>query len=278
MKRIFENLRRYFAFGYQIAVLDLQKGLWIVDLAPSRTDYLRAENANGRHILVQPWDVSCYLLADDLDWSLVCAQHRHPDGAWKPGRMVIETSPQNYQVWIHSQRPLLLMEKRYWLKRLGSDPGADPNNRWGRCPGFRNRKEKHRDESGQYPLSRLIWVDWEKQAQIPRPVAHLPANGSKPLSHHPSGGGVCHKKEVYRRDFIRGNESTTDFSYALALARRGHNEDEIRRRILSERSSWENHQGAARIDRYLERTIRRLRIERVFRPGTQPNFCAVVLW
>ncbi len=258
MEKIFEKLGRYFGFGFRVAVLDLQKGLWIVDPAPSRIDYLRAENANGRHILIQPWDVSCYLLADDLNWNQVCAQHRLRDGAWKPGRMVIETSPQNYQVWIHGQGPLPLMEKRYWLKRLCSDPGADPNNRWGRCPGFRNRKEKHRDESGQYPLSKLIWVDWEKQAQIPRAAVQLPENGSKPFSHQPQRGGVCrHKKEVYRSDFNRGNESAADFSYALALARRGHDEDEIRSRILSERLSWENHQGAGRIDRYLDRTIRR---------------------
>lgn len=256
MEKIFERLRRYFPFGYRVAVLDLQKGLWIVD--PTPIDYLRAENANGRHILIQPWDVSCYLLADDLSWATVCRQHHRPDGAWKPGRMVIETSPQNYQVWIHSQRPLPLTEKRYWLKRLGSDPGADPNNRWGRCPGFRNRKDKHRDESGQYPLSRLIWIDWEKEAQVPRRTVGLPANRSKPFSHQPQRWGVCrHKKEVHRSDFNRGNESATDFAYALALARRGQSEDLIRSRILSERVSWENHQGDGRIERYLHRTIRR---------------------
>jgi hypothetical protein len=172
--------------------------------------------------------------------------------------MVIETSPQNYQVWIHNQGPLPLMEKRYWLERLGSDPGADPNNRWGRCPGFRNRKDKHRDESGQYPLSRLIWVDWEKQVQIPRVAVQLSANRKKPFSHQPRRWGVCrNKREIRRSDFDRGNESSTDFAYALALARRDHPEEEIRSRILSERTSWENHQGAGRIDRYLERTIRR---------------------
>jgi len=55
--------------------------------------------------------------------------------------MVVETSSGNYQVWIHSDRPLSLDEKRYWLKRLHNDPGADRNNRWGRYPGFRNRKK-----------------------------------------------------------------------------------------------------------------------------------------
>ena len=58
--------------------------------------------------------------------------------------------------------------KCYWLKQLRSDPGADPNKRWGRCPGFRNRKKKHRDSDGRYPLSKLIWVDWKYQVNIPQ--------------------------------------------------------------------------------------------------------------
>jgi len=58
--------------------------------------------------------------------------------------------------------------KCYWLKQLRSDPGADPNKRWGRCPGFRNRKKKHRDPDGRYPLSKLIWVDWKYQVNIPQ--------------------------------------------------------------------------------------------------------------
>ena len=208
---------------------------------------------------MQPVDESRYLLADDLCWKLICRQHRQADGTWKPGRMVVETSPRNYQVWIHSQGQLSLIEKRCWLKRLGSDPGADPNNRWGRCPGFRNRKDKHRNACGQYPLARLIWIDWVREAQIPHPPLHAPAT-EEPLSHPPPRGFVCRKNRVCRSDYERGNQSATDFSYALALARRGHGEDEIRSRILSERTNWDKHGGQRRTDLYLNRTIRRAKM------------------
>ena len=38
--------------------------------------------------------------------------------------MIIETSPENYQVWIRSSRNLTMKEKQYWLKKMHSDPGA----------------------------------------------------------------------------------------------------------------------------------------------------------
>jgi RepB DNA-primase N-terminal domain/RepB DNA-primase C-terminal helical domain len=255
MRKIFVKLADYFGSAWRLAVLDMTKGRWIVDPAPSRIGYLKAENANGRHILMQPVDESRYLLADDLCWERICRQHRHADRSWKPGRMVVETSPRNYQVWIRSQRPLSLDEKRYWFKTMGSDPGADPNNRWGRCPGFRNRKDKYSSESGRYPLARLIWIDWTSQAQVPHIIAEVPTS-DEILSHPPPRGSVCRMKKICRSDYDRGGESETDFAYVLALARRGHEENEIRSRLLSERTSWGNHAGHRRIDLYLDRTVR----------------------
>jgi len=254
MEKIFRKIGDYFGSAWRLAVLDIEKGRWIVDPAPERIGYLKAENANGRHILMQPLDQSRYLLADDLCWERICRQHRQTNSMWKPGRMVVETSHQNYQIWIRSQRPLSLDEKRYWLKRLGSDPGAAPNNRWGRCPGFRNRKDKHRSAGGQYPLARLIWIDWSTEAQIPHAIIEVP---DAPFSHQPRRGFVCLKNKICRSDYERGGESETDFAYALALARRGHGEHVIRTRILSERTNWDNHAGDRRIDLYLDRTIRR---------------------
>lgn len=260
MEKIFHKLDRYFPSGWRAAALDLLEGRWIVEPASSVIGYLKAENANGRHVLIQPKDPSRYILADDLSESMMLSEHRRPDGTWKPGRMVVETSPRNFQVWIHSQRPLSLDEKRYWLGRFGSDPAADPNNRWGRCPGFRNRKDKHRNNLGEYPLSRLIWVDWAAQARIPPTVIPKTTLPSPTFSPQPPVGGVCHSPEPIRRSrYERGNESITDFSYALALMRRGYADDQIRSRMLSERSRWDNHRGDRKVNAYLDRTIRKAR-------------------
>jgi mono/diheme cytochrome c family protein len=131
MKRILEKLNRYFCGAFRLAVLDENAGRWVVNPDPTNIAYLKAENANGRHILIQPFAdrQPFYLLADDVTPYFLDRHHRYRDGAWRPGRMVIETSPNNYQVWIHSSRFVQLEAKRYWLKKLHSDPGADPDDR-----------------------------------------------------------------------------------------------------------------------------------------------------
>jgi hypothetical protein len=207
MERVFEKVGRFFRQKWQLAVLDLNSGRWIVESKASNIPYLKAENANGRHILIRPTPVvdPCYMMADDLDRHLLRRHHCRPDGSWKPGRMVVETSPGNFQVWIHSSRFLQLDEKRHWLVKMRSDPGADPKNRWGRCPGFRNRKEKYRDSKGRYPLSRLIWVDWKNEAVIPR------------LSPQPRGG--CVVKNIFPVTIIAGETNRRRISPILWLWR-----------------------------------------------------------
>ncbi len=251
MEQIFNKLNRYFCNRWHVGVLDMDIGRWVVDAKASNIAYLKAANANGKHILIQPRDchASYFLLADDLDRKLVQRHHKDPGGKWKPGRMVVETSDGNFQVWIHCSRTVSLEEKRYWLKRLKSDPGADPNNRWGRCPGFRNRKDKHRGQTGGYPLAKLIWIDWKRLADIPF------INGGH-LSPQPPGGDVCHQK-ISRSDYERGDESATDFAYAMALFRRGFDIGTVRERIMQERVNWKNHTGHNRMQRYIQRTIKR---------------------
>lgn len=260
MQTILEKLNHFFSDSWQIAVLDMIKGRWILKPEPLCIPYLKAENANGRHILIRsnPEIEPHYLLADDLTWPLISKQHKYPNGKWKPGRMVVETSPANYQVWIRSMRSLALEEKRFWLKKLCSDPAADPNHRWGRCPGFRNRKEKYRDAHGGYPLSKLIWIDWKQKAHIPLVGEDTDSFDISTLSPQPQGG-VCLQRIVARTDFESSDESSTDFTYALALARRDYSDEYIKERIVAERTNWKNHPGAKRMNQYLDRTITKAR-------------------
>jgi hypothetical protein len=256
MHAIFEKLNRFFNAHWRLAVLDLQKGLWTVEATTQNIGYLKAQNAAGRHILIQPGQQERYLLADDLTWKTLCRHHRYPDTCWKPGRMVVETSPKNFQVWIRCANPLSLDQKRAVLKRLKSDPGADPNNRFGRCPGFRNRKDQYRCPAGLYPLCRLIWINWSSEVHIPDHLLVPPASGAaKSLSPLPHRGPVCHQSLPHRDQYQRQSESQTDFAYALALIRMGAADSLIRCQILQQRSCWQNHQGQKRINAYLDRTI-----------------------
>lgn len=254
MRNILQKINRFFKNNCYLAVLDEDKGRWIIKLEPKNIPYLKAENAHGRHILVKPTPnvEPYYLLVDDLNIDQITCHHQLTSGVYKYGRMVVETSPGNYQVWIHSDRALPLDEKRYWLKRLHNDPGADPNNRWGRCPGFRNRKGKHRTASGQYPLARVVWIDWKHCASIPKTTLNI--SSENPLS-HPPRGGVCHKNHITRSDYEKGDESVTDFAYALALFRKGFNQTEISQRILAERQVWNNHASLKKKENYLMRTL-----------------------
>jgi len=247
MERIFKKIHRYFYGKWQIAVLDLERGRWINEPHIKNIPYFKAQNANGRHILIQPLKkIECfYLLVDDIDWALILRHHINSKGQWKPGRMVVETSPGNYQVWIHSADALSIEEKLYWLKKLCSDPGAHPNNRWGRCPGFRNRKRMYRNSNNQYPLSKLVWIDWKYLAKIPKPFSTLPR------------GEVCQNSHISRLNYINDDPSATDFSYALALFRRGFTDEQIEQRIIMERPDFKNHQGEQRKQHYLKRTIQR---------------------
>jgi hypothetical protein len=241
MEKIFKKLSCFFVKKWQIAVLDMDRGRWCVEPNPKHIKYLKAENAKGRHILMQPMPeiAQYYLLIDDINWSII-KHHCNPDKTWKKGRLVIETSPGNYQVWIHSSNVMSIDNKRYWLKRLRSDPGAAPKNRWGRCPGFRNRKAKYCSSEGGYPLAKLIWVDWKYQVTVPQ------VKSDQKLV-----------KKICRSDYYYGDNSSADLSYAIALLRLGNSEYEVKKAILKERCNWNNHKGIKRIEEYLLRTVRR---------------------
>jgi hypothetical protein len=66
---------------------------------------------------------------------------------------------------------------------------------------------------------------------------------------------VCHKNNITRPLYDKGNESATDFAYALALYRRGFIRTEIYNRIIQERQDWRNHAGEQKKIHYLTRTL-----------------------
>ena len=252
MERIFKKLDRYFGF-WKIGVLNPDNGLWSLTPSSNKIGYLRAMNTRGYHIFMKPEDERRFLLLDDIPEDRL--NYQKEQDRFKPGRLVVETSPGNFQVWVKAGRSISNPEKRYWIRYFNSDTACDPNSRWGRCPGFRNRKDKY-EQDGHYPLSRLIWVDWQKVAQIPKIT--LP---KKPVCLQIAK--VCVKKHnrsgkyVQRCDYERGDDSTTDFAYVLALLRQGVDPEAITERLLHEREDWTHHKGERRQTAYLKRTIRK---------------------
>lgn len=254
MQEVIEKLRRYFG-AFDWGVYDGQS-CWGTSGRSKNLGYVRAMNAQGKNIFIRPVHEARFMLADDLDQRRLEKHHLDGDDAFRAGRMVVETSPENYQVWIRADRNMEPEEKSYWLKRMGSDPGAAPLNRWGRAPGFRNRKDRHRDASGGFPLAKLVWIDFETPARVPAaPVSHLPRGGRVPFRAARKSSFLS----IGRSDYDAGDESRTDFRFALALARRGATDAEIKARIEAERTEWGNHSGDKRRDAYLARTLRKAR-------------------
>ena len=264
-----EKLLKYFG-DFEIAFY-ADRSLWRAVNGQRRESFLRAKNAEGWHIFMRPCAERepYYLLADDISSFRLISHHSDDTGLWRVGRTVVETSPKNYQVWIRSRLPLSPEQKLHWLRKMGSDPGSYPKGRWGRMPGFRNRKEKYfRD--GEYPMARLIWVDFRTPADIPVrgpfPVPSDPEVSGAVL--HPcavpvpcSFSGVCRvPSECTRADYDCGDSHRTDFRFCLALIRRGFSDSEISGRLVSERANWENHKGDRRMADYLKRTIKKARM------------------
>jgi hypothetical protein len=249
MENVIERIGHFFGV-FEWGLLDPLRGAcWPRRHSANLLGHLRARNAAGAHIFLRP-SVELepnFLLVDDIDLAEVRARHL------RPGRLVVQTSPGNFQAWVRSSRPLDLGEKREWLRRLGSDPGAAPKRRWGRAPGFRNRKPKHVLQDGTYPLARLVWVDPSPvpiPALAPLPPAAAPAAAPAPFP--PPRGGRVPWAHVARSRFAGRGESEQDFAFALALLRRGAPLEEAAARIRAERSAWANHLG--REDSYCLRT------------------------
>lgn len=146
--------------GYDLGILS-ERGMYRVEaVSHARTlrmlPYLKYRNANGAHIYIRPTGESPYTLLDDL--SAITLARLTPEG-YGPAA-VVETSPGNYQAWLRHAQPLSKALGTLAAKTLAGRFDADTNaadwRRFGRAPGFTNRKPQHRTPQGLYPFARLL--------------------------------------------------------------------------------------------------------------------------
>lgn len=188
--------------------------------------FLRARNKTDC-IYVRPTSARApyYLLIDDLGPAAVLA-HRS-----RPGRLIIETSPQNFQVWIRFDAPLDYGQKKALATVAGCDPEAHPtDSRWGRCPAFLNRKPspKRINPDGSRFWCRLVAMTpgvtevatLERFISTPGPGSPALGGGSGPshkgyVSATPSRSGKKNKTDTGR------DESKAEYFAACEMARKG---------------------------------------------------------
>lgn len=122
-------------------------------LQPRNIGWLRARNAQGGGVYIRPMDRRITLL-DDLDIDHI-KQLEHMNFA---PAAVVETSRDNFQGWVRllppgapePSREVATQVSRSLTKAFGGDPAAVGAERFGRLPGFVNRKPKH-DRAGKGP-------------------------------------------------------------------------------------------------------------------------------
>jgi hypothetical protein len=163
MDRTEATLRKLFAAlrspGYDLGILK-DGGMYRLEAVPASRvlrmlPYLKYRNANGAHIYIRPTGESCYTLLDDLTQSTLS---RLDAEGYAPAAMV-ETSPGSFQAWLRHSQPLSKELGTLAAKTLATQFGADGSaadwRRFGRAPGFTNRKPQHRNPQGFYPFARL---------------------------------------------------------------------------------------------------------------------------
>lgn len=240
-----------FQFGVH-SICETKSMVWEVPAEIKRLSYLRAQNCKGHNIYIRPLleYTQFFLLVDDLNQEQV---NKHNG---EHGRLIIESSPRNYQVWIRCVNPISDDVKKLLLIQLQSDPGAAPNKRWGRAPGYTNRKSQYLMPSGLYPYAKLHYIDSRPVEMV---LPEISPEATRTIAFDAAKKETGTQESFCREDYETGDPSRTDIRYCMALVRRGLADSEIIERLISERIDWRHHQGGNRLERYLVRTIERAR-------------------
>lgn len=143
---------------YEIGIYHPEKGMinrnYTKEEVLNSVNYLKFLNTNGNNIYIRPAedDVTPLVLIDDLNWESI----EKLENIGINLALIIETSRENFQVWIKLHKPVLPEIKSQIAKNVTKfahgDPASAEKRHYGRLAGFTNRKEKHKDEAGKFPF------------------------------------------------------------------------------------------------------------------------------
>jgi len=256
--------------SYDLGVLT-ERGMYRLEaVSLSRTlrilPYLKHRNANGAHIYIRPNGESVYTLLDDLAQATLAALTAE---GYSPAA-VVETSPGSFQAWLRHAQPLSKELGTLAAKTLAEKFGADHNaadwRRFGRAPGFTNRKPQHRNAQSLYPFARL-------HSHTGQPFAATVAFHSQLLSlQHQieqeraalrlsyAARPSCYASSVTLSRFrtssrYQGRPAAADMAFCIAACSQGWSESDIAAALSREYLSRDTNRG--RQTAYIRRTIRK---------------------
>ena len=256
------------AHGYDIGILSGSGMHRLESVATSgivrMLPYLKHRNANGAHIYFRPTGESAYTLLDDLTANTLA---RLAAEGYSPAA-VIETSPGSFQVWLRHAQPLSKELGTLAAKTLAAQFGADASaadwRRFGRGPGFTNRKPQHRTADGLYPFARLVNHSGQPFALAATFRAQLDALHHKAEQEHaaarlqfasrPTRFAAPVVLSRFRASFrYAGRPAAADMAFCIAAVTQGWSESDIAAAISREYLSRDT--SPSRRAAYIRRTL-----------------------
>src|SRR5216683_59575 len=241
--------------------------VWDFDTLLRSVSWLRLKNSQGRNIYIRPRGEHALSLIDDASEQGI--ELMKSEG-FAPA-VVLETSPGNFQAWLHHgqilPKPLSTFAARLLSSRFGGDPSSADWRHYGRLAGFTNRKDKYRRTDGTFPYVRLHEASGMVYARADEFLAEVEglyeAEQSKlppPASLRRRSVRRCNLKSIedFRaKPIYDGDQTRVDLAYAVYALAHGVPENTARTALTSRDLT---HKGdRKRQQEYIDRTIRKAR-------------------
>jgi hypothetical protein len=239
--------------------------VWDTGTLLRSVSWLRLKNAEGRNIYIRPAGEHGLSLIDDASSQVI---ERLRSEGYAPA-VVLETSPGNFQAWLHHgqilPKPLSTFAARLLASRFGCDLASADWRHYGRLAGFTNRKDKYRKADGTFPYVRLheaTGAVYSKAVTFLAEVKSLyEAEKSKPplpasLRRQCLCISTLKSIEDFRAKPMYGGDHTrVDLAYAVYALAHGVSENEARNALASRDLT---HKGdRKRQAEYIDRTIKK---------------------
>ena len=228
--------------------------------------WLRHENAKGAHVYIRPAGIHSLSLLDDLTAEAI---DRMKVEGFEPA-VVVETSPNNFQVWLNHGQVLEVAASTHAAKRLAELFGGDPSSadwrHFGRLAGFTNPKPERQLASGLRPFARLRSAKGRVYSQAVEFLAGIVKNAAPATLRdtepgqrqriRTEGEGVKPLAEFHADPMYAGDLHRADLAWAKHAAGCGFTLEQIRDRLLNGRDLSKKGSRKRQLE-YVERTARK---------------------
>jgi hypothetical protein len=214
---------------------------WTLGQIEQAIQRFKFENARGAHIFIRPHGIHALSLIDDLSVEAIVPM----TGAGFEPTLVVETSPQNFQVWLNHGRTLDRTMSSYAAKELAKRFGGDLSSadwrHFGRLAGFTNRKPERLLQNGLPPFVRLRHSEGRLYRAAKEFLEEIKSLADKAVAECASRttprprlkrNPVQSLTEFHHSARYAGDLHRADMAWALHAASRGLSEQQIRDEIL----------------------------------------------